>query len=93
MRPLFLIDLTDKPLFDEKEFNEKIVHYPDGSVVLVTRDQKMAIAGFSGNSTRFILGSGEPLFLPKDLLTYDGVENHVYVVTGRDLDTAGQKLT
>ncbi len=91
MKPLFLIDLTDNPIFSEKEFIKMIVNYPDGAMVLVTREQKMEIAGFSGNSTRFIDGLKGPLSLSKDILTYDGTENHVYIVTGRDLDARAPK--
>lgn len=90
-KPLFLFDFIDKKFEDEKEFNERIRHYPDGSVLLVTYEQKLLIAGFSGNSTRFVDGSSHPLYIAKDVLVYDGTDNHVWLMTGKGLDMAGEK--
>ncbi len=87
---LFLIDLTDKSVFSEEEFCELIKNYPHNAIILVTRDQKRAVAGFAGNCTRYINLEGAPLYMKKDLLTYDGLENSVIIATGRDLDAAGE---
>ena len=83
MNKNFLIfDFTQREFSNEEEFKKLIEDYPTDCLLLVTKNQKSEIVGFSGNSTRYTLIEGTS----QDVLTYDGLQVTVRIVTARDID-------
>ena len=77
-----VIDFTDKNILGENDFDNRIANYPDRSLVLVTKEQLQTVKNFMSSSIRYIKTD----YAPMDLLVFDGTENHVILITARQMD-------
>ena len=86
----FLFDITHIEFGNEKQLNELLRNFPSGSLLLVTREQKLLISGFGGNSVRYIDMSFEEIIdgksITQDILVIDSVDGSYKFVTARALE-------
>ena len=90
---ILIFDITNRVFGNEEQLTQIVRNYPDGSLLLVTVDQKKIIASLPGNSTRYIDMSEVEILNKKklkgiatDVLVFDSVDGSYKFITGRALE-------
>lgn len=94
MKRLFIYDFRKEDILTEKKLEKYLLEVEDfpgiaDAAILVTIQQKQAIAGFPGNSTRYIPADNEPYCSDRDILVYDAINMTVSILSEGDMKHLG----